>query len=578
VSLQQHLQATLPHYMVPSRFLAAEELPLNANGKVDRAELMSEQGQSCPFSQSPVSRRPGDMLALELAQLWADILGVETVMRDDDFFNLGGTSLLAARLVLRVRDVYKIHYPIYALYESGTLRDFIAVVRRAQNGVASLPPGPDGPDTWQADARLPNDIRAAIAESVGRRSAPRHAWWVEGAVFLTGATGFLGAFLLRDLLVTTGTRVHCLVRAANEAEGMTRLREALTKYELWQDRFAVRIHAVPGDLQRRRFGLDAAAFAVLADAVDVVIHSGAQVSYVQPYVAHRATNVGGTAEVLRLAATGRLKPLHHVSTIAVFGPRGYFGGDHCVREDDDLDTNLESLSYDIGYSTSKWVSEKMVWEAEDAGLEVTVHRPGFIMGDSTTGAGNADDFVGRLVRGAIQIGAYPDLPRQRKEFVPVDYVSRSILHIARQADSHGRAYHLVPPDPRESIDLEQFFALVCELGYSLTRESYGEWVERVIEDSRERDNPLCPLVPMLSECVYRDEVTRWELYEGMTYDASNAARVLQDSEIRFHPMDQSLIAKYVGYWIGTGDLPPCRDCHTSTENSGHIVINTIQVF
>ena len=550
--LLAHLQAKLPPYMIPARFIVLSTLPLNANGKVDRHVLTRGTAQSGVFSLTGLMAAH-DPLIGELGAIWADLLGVDAVGPDDEFFRLGGNSLLAARLVLRVRDTYRVRFPIYSLYESGTLADFTAVVRRALHGGLAGGPGPEGADTWQADASLPADVRADIERSVA--AGPAAAWSNDGVVLLTGATGFLGAFMVRDLLTRTQTTVCCLVRAADEREATARVHEALAKYGLWQDAFAGRIRAIAGDLRRRRFGLAPDAFAALADEVDVVIHSAAHVNYTQPYVAHRATNVGGTAEVLRFAATGRPKPLHHVSSIAVFGPSGFFDGPKHVREDANLDDHLQYLGYDIGYSASKWAAEKMVWHAAGLGLPVTVYRPGFIMGDSHTGAGNADDFMGRSVRGAVQIGAYPDLPDQRKEFVPVDYVSSAILHIAASADTHGRAYHLLSPDPRTSVDVNEFFALICGLGYPMARWTYAQWVDRVIADSQARDNPLCPLVPMLFERVYRNEVTRWELYEGMpTYDSANTSRALAGSGIHYPRMDRAMVAKYLNYWVGTGQL------------------------
>ncbi|MBZ5712804.1 amino acid adenylation domain-containing protein [Nannocystis pusilla] len=556
--LQVHLQTKLPRFMVPSRFVSLDALPLNANGKVDRKALVAGQAQSGVFSLNAMIAATHDPLTGELAAIWAELLGVQVVLPEDDFFGLGGNSLLAARLVLRVRDVYRVRLPIYALYEGGTLRECVALLRRALRGEAIGSTTPEGPQVWQADARLPEDVRAQILRTA---ELPRPAAdaWRTGDVFLTGVTGFLGSFLLRDLMVHTKARVHCLVRAQDVRSGAARVRQALAKYGLWQSSYAARICVVPGDLTSPRFGLDEAAFTSLAGTVDAVIHSGAQVNYVQPYAAHRASNVGGTLEVVRFAATGRAKPLHHVSSVGVFGPSGFFGGKRVVYENDALDDHLEYLGLDIGYSASKWVAEKVVWAAGELGLPVAVYRPGFIMGDSRTGAGNADDFVGRSVRGAIQIGAYPDLPRQRKEFVPVDFVSRAILHIAGSADNHGRAFHLVPPDPQQSPDLNEFFALISEFGYRLKQWSYAQWVDRTIQDARERDNPLCSLLPMLFERVYRDELTRWELYEDMpAYDTSNTNAALAGSGIRFVAMDRTLVARYLRYWIAAGQLPPVR--------------------
>jgi amino acid adenylation domain-containing protein/thioester reductase-like protein len=555
--LQERLAGLLPRYMIPARIVDVPALPLNANGKVDRKALTQGHAQSGVFCISALAALR-DPVTAELAKLWAELLGVAEVGPDDDFFKLGGNSLLAARLVLRVRDIYQVRLPIYALYEASTLRECAAAVRGALRGGAVHGPNPDEPDAWRADACLPHDVLAAILRAADGPAAP--ADWRTGEVFLTGATGFLGAFMLAELLRRTTARAHCLVRATDVADGARRLRQVLTRYGLWHDAFAARIHPVVGDLCKRRFGLAAAAFDALAARVAVVFHSGAQVNYVQPYVAHRAANVGGTAEVIRFAATGRRKPLHHISSIAVFGPSGFFGGKRRVREDDDLDEYLQYLGFDIGYTASKWVAEKLVWEAIRAGLPAAVHRPGFVMGDSRTGVGNPDDFMGRCVRGSIRVGVVPDLPRQRKEFVPVDVVSRAILHIAADPANLGRAYHLVPPDPRASIDLNHFFGMIAAFGYPLARVDYAQWVERVTEDARVGDNPLCPLLPMLFERVYGDERTRWELYEDMpAYDAGNTVRALAGSDIAFPPLTRGLMTTYLRRWIAEGHLPLIRE-------------------
>ncbi|MDC0672586.1 thioester reductase domain-containing protein [Nannocystis radixulma] len=555
-ALLEHLHATLPGHPIPSRFVLVDELPLDRDGEVDRKALVEAQPQSGVFSSAALIAATYDPLTAQLAALWADVLGVAVVLPEDDFFDLGGDSSRAARLVLRIGDVYRVQFPVHALYEARTLRACATVVRRAQGGEDAL--SGTGPARWQADARLPADIRATIEGTAARERAPAGAWH-SGEVFLTGATGFLGAFMLRDLLTSTSACVHCLVPADNHQVGMLRLRQALRKYGLWQEEFARRIRVVPGDLRRLRFGLDAAAFERLAYTVDILFHAGDRVNFVEPYLSHRATNVGGTAEVLRLAATGLPKPVHHVSSIAVFGPSGFFGGARRVHEDDDLDDYLQYLNFDLGYAASKWAAESMVWEAARAGLPVTVYRPGFIVGDSRTGAGDSDDFIARLVRGAIQIGAFPDLPRQRMEFVPVDHVSRAILHIAGQADHQDRAHHLVPAESRLSIDLNDFFALIASFGYRLSRRPYRQWLERTSQDCRERDSPLYPLLPMLSERVYKDELTRWELHEDTpAYDAANALWALADSDLEFPAIDRPLLEKYLRRWLDADRLPPLR--------------------
>src|SRR5262249_37716095 len=133
------------------------------------------------------------------------------------------------------------------------------------------------------------------------------------AVFLTGATGFLGAFLLRELLEQLPTgRVFCLVRAASPEDGARRLRANLTAWGLWDDSFASRITAVPGDLGRPLLGLAEADFDRIAREAGAIYHNGASVNLFYAYSTLKPANVLGTHEVLRLAARGRVKPVHYV--------------------------------------------------------------------------------------------------------------------------------------------------------------------------------------------------------------------------------------------------------------------------
>lgn len=171
--------------------------------------------------------------------------------------------------------------------------------------------------------------------------------------------------------------------------------------------------------------------------------------------------------------------------------------------------------------------------------------------------GNPKDFVSRLLRGCIAIGAYPYLPRQRKEFIPVDYVSAALLTIARDNNNLGKAYHLVPPDPEQSIDLNRFFGLLSESGYPLKKLPYREWITKLSHDPDLYNNPLMPLLPMLSETVYQTQ-TRWEVYENMpVYDAENVRKALTiaNSQLKFTQLDKNLLSLYLNFWQKNGHMP-----------------------
>ncbi|MFY1830633.1 amino acid adenylation domain-containing protein [Myxococcus fulvus] len=548
-ALRDFMRARVPEPMVPSRFVLLERLPTTANGKVDRAALpqpLASGGSGAPGRSTAPSEDP---IVAGVSDIWTELLGVETASLGDDYLRLGGNSLMTGRLTLRLRQKFGVGLSAHALHESRTLADFIEAVRQARAGVQDEGRAIAGPDTWREDARLPEDIVPAPGKPVTKGRALEDM----RCIFLTGATGFLGAFMLRDLLRTTKAQVACLVRAKEPAAGLTRIRQALEKYDLWEEHFAARIEPVLGDLGAPHLGMSALQRQSLVERAEAFFHVGAHVNYVQPYEAHKAANVDGTTEVLRLAALGPT-PLHYVSTIAVFGPTGYFNDIQVLREDEGLDKHLDCLRYDLGYASSKWVAEKRVWEAIERGLAVNIYRSGFIMGHTHTGVGNPDDFVARFIRGCIQIGSAPILPRQRKEMVPVDFVSGALLGIASREGAIGKAYHLVPPSPRDSIDMDSLYSLLADCGQPLSRVPYEEWVDRLMKDPHAAQNPLCALVPMLHEQVYGGGSTRWEVYEGMpVYDARNTREALLG--LGFRRLDRELMSLYLEDWRAKGLLP-----------------------
>ncbi|WP_170319644.1 amino acid adenylation domain-containing protein [Polyangium spumosum] len=537
-SLRLHLEKQLPPHLLPSSFVVLPALPVTPNGKIDRDVLPLPDRRSSP-SLPACPTPPETKTEAELALLWSRLFGVEYIGRDDSFFDLGGDSLHVARLLLHIQEALGVDLPAHHVFHAPRLADLARIVdevKRADTPSASAPAS-----DWAREAVLDPDIRPC-GRPVDESAPLRH-------VFLTGATGFLGAFLLRDLFRETDAHIYCLVRAADARSGLDRIRANLEKYGLWDPRFAARIVPVPGDLAKPLLGLSRSHFEALAARVQAIHHSGAEISYVKPYLAHRDTNVLGTREVLRLAFTVADKPVHHVSTIAVFGPVGSFRSVRVIGEDFDLDESAPYLDRDTGYSQSKWVAEKLCAEARSRGGVVTVFRPGFIMGDATSGAGNADDFIARLLRGCIQARAYPDLAGQRKDFVPVDYVSAAITRISLSRGARGMAYHLVPP-AAGNIDLRRFFELLRGQGFALERLPYAAWLSRVRASiERSLDAPLLPLLPMLGEKVHEGR-TRWELYEGMPlHDDTSTRHALAGSGITCPPMNAALLRKYLR-WLG----------------------------
>ncbi len=367
------------------------------------------------------------------------------------------------------------------------------------------------------------------------------------AIFITGATGYLGAFLLQDLLQETAADIYCLTRAQDEAEGYQRLKQNLERYNLWQESAAQRIIPVLGDISQPRLGLSEANFAQLAQQVDSIYHSAAVLNYILPYAALKKPNVLGTQEILRLACQSKTKPVHYVSSVAVFESPTYAG--QVLTESDPLDSTEGMF---IGYSHSKWVAEQIVMLARDRGLPVTIHRASFISGDSKTGITNTNDFVCMMLKQCFQMGVLPDL-NFTLDASPVDYVSRSIVYLSLKPDSLGKVFHLQHPQP---VPLSELVNACQSLGISIRQIPYREWTEALKHHATGPENPFYRLIPFFTQ-EYEDGLTIPELNAAdkrPTINCDATLQALQGSNIVCPPPDAKVLGRFLSYFIKSGFL------------------------
>jgi thioester reductase-like protein len=364
-------------------------------------------------------------------------------------------------------------------------------------------------------------------------------------IFLTGATGFVAAHLLAELLDQTDATIYALVRAGDRRQGLARIRRNLSYYLTWRGRYENRVVPVCGDLKYPLLGLRPLDFVKLARTIDVVFHVGSKLSYLAPYQYLKAANVGGTRETLRLATMCKAKPYHFVSSLGIL--MNYevpVGG----LESDPLDV---AKCPPIGYFQSKYVAERMVRIAQARGIPVAIYRIGLIVGDSKNGCSNEDDLVARILIGSIQAGYGPAIERAM-DMTPVDYVARSIAYLSFQQASNGRVFHVLNPQP---ITWSSIVDSVIGAGYHLEKLPFDAWVQAIEHYADPATNPLQPLLPFL----HLDFAARMFGVSDAAYHALGThatQRALKGSGIDCPRVDQTLIQTYVQRFVDSGRLFP----------------------
>lgn len=556
--IREHLAARLPIYAVPSHVIFLHKLPLNPNGKVDKPNLPFPDVAEIVEDTSEEDLKNWESLTdteRAVAQQWADVirgLNPKTIKRENAFFDLGGHSLLAQQFLLTIRKKLGVDVSINALYEHPGLAGFSAQIDKLlQSDGSSV--GPEaGEDAYSQSldeliGQLPEKYQSADPETLVSSEAL--------TIFLTGATGFLGSYLVRDILDRTAKQMKLIahVRGAKEpAAALERLRRSLQGYGLWREEWSERLSAVVGDLSQAQLGLDEATWNRLAQEVDVVIHNGAIVHWVKRYQDMMASNVLSTVDAMKLCNEGKPKVFTFVSSTSVLDTDHYIKlsdeqvstGQGSVMEEDDMNGSRTGLS--TGYGQTKWVSEQLVREAGRRGLLGSVVRPGYVLGDSATGVCNVDDFLIRMLKGCIQLSARPYIVNTVNA-VPVNHVAK--VAVAAALNPLAGGVHVIHVTAHPRLRMSEYLAILEYYGFNTPEVTYPSWKEElekfVSAGTLQKDQEQHALMPLYHFCMNDLPATT----RAPEMDDRNAVAVLKADADKWTGVDDS-----TGYGVTREDV------------------------
>ena len=461
-----------------------------AQGQANELAELRRNGANAPVLQT-VSRAAAAMLGTAATELTPDA----------HFTDLGGDSLSALTFGNLLREIFDIDVPVGVIVSPASDLAAIANYIEGERQGTKRPTfaavhGRDATEVHAGDLTLDKFLEAATLAEAPNLPGPSAE---VRTVLLTGATGFLGRYLALDWLERMDMvdgKVIALVRAKSDEEARARLDKTFNSGDPnllahYQELAADHLEVVAGDKGEANLGLDEQTWQRLGDTVDLIVDPAALVNHVLPYSELFGPNALGTAELIRIALTTKIKPYTYVSTIGV-GDQikpGTFVEDADIRQISA--TRAINDNYANGYGNSKWAGEVLLREAHDlCGLPVAVFRCDMILADTTyAGQLNLPDMFTRLMLSLVASGIAPgsfyeldtDGHRQRAHYdgLPVEFIAESISTLGAQALDNGfQTYHVMNPYD-DGIGLDEYVDWLVEAGYPIQRiADYGEWLRR----------------------------------------------------------------------------------------------------
>ena len=486
--IRAQLAERLPAYMIPAAVVVVvAALPLTPNGKLDKRALPAPE-----YRDADRYRAPATLTEEILAGIYAQVLGVERVGVEESFFDLGGDSLSAMRVVAAINKSLDAGLLVRALFDAPSVRSLSQQLgRHASSECFASVHGREATEVHAGDLTLDKFIDATTLTAAPMLPGPSAE---VRTVLLTGATGFLGRYLALEWLermdLVDGTLI-CLVRAKSDEDARRRLEKTFDSGDPellrhFQELAADHLEVIAGDKGKANLGLDQQTWQRLADTVDLIVDPAALVNHVLPYSELFGPNVVGTAELIRIALTTKLKPYAYVSTANV----GHQIEPSAFTEDADIRVISPTRTIDDGYANSKWAGEVLLREANDlCGLPVAVFRCDMILADTTyAGQLNVADLVTRMMLSLVATGIAPasfyqldaDGNRQRAHYdgLPVEFVAEAIATLGAQVVDGFETYHVMNPHD-DGIGFDEYVDWLIEAGYPIQRiGDFAEWLQR----------------------------------------------------------------------------------------------------
>ncbi|PEU11057.1 non-ribosomal peptide synthetase [Bacillus sp. AFS019443] len=518
--LIHELREQLPDYMVPSKLIYIDELPLTPNKKVDIKKLAELEEDYEPIRLQEYIA-PSTESEKKIAEAWAEVLEIQKIGVHDDFFTIGGHSLKVLRILTLLKEDFP-HLTIQDFFKEKTVYQLARIQRELKVEEKEV----------FREYKWIHEPKTIMYPEVIKGSRISN-------IFLTGATGYLGSHVLYELLQQTSSHIYCLVRPTKDVQ--QRIIDTLTGYfNDMPNELLARITAVPGDLGEDGLGLNEEEFISIRSNIDAVIHCGADVRHFGDVRQFENVNVQGTRRMLALADEGAT--FHFISTIGI-------PIDLAVEQWDTYE-KIGDFNYNVQlenvYSDSKLQAENLVREAMKRGMRGNIYRAGNLACHSETGAfqqnieGNA---FYRLIKTMLLVGQAPSV-KWKVDFTPIDFASKSIVTYMQDPQIVGETLHICHP---YQVEFENFVQLIMECGYDLDVVPLSQYVDTGLKLAKEND----VIAELIASQVAGDGAQQSEIVMG----TRRTNEWIQKKQVVVPAIDTQFIQKLLAHGKQVGYFP-----------------------
>ncbi|WP_046226279.1 non-ribosomal peptide synthetase family protein [Paenibacillus dauci] len=551
--VHHYLSVYVPDYMIPRYFVLLNEFPLTVNGKIDRNILPLPQAAN---SMNNKYVPPTTPVEIQIERVWCKVLNKEQIGIYDDFFGLGGDSLKAIRTAGHLAEYFTI--AINDVYEHPTINELALHLTQITNKEWTS----NTLDQTVKDVQEYGHLHTATAGSQIHQAendyiAKSHSYAASISldtekhyknILITGATGYVGIYLLRQLLQSTSSTIYVLVRGKTKEQSVGRLSEVWQFYfkqafeeEIWRQRVIV----IAGDVSQPFFDLSEVVYNELAHKCDCIIHSAALVKHYGHYQEFYNTNILGTRHIIDFAQLGIKKDINHMSTTTV-ADGNIQGTDRILYTEYDMDQGQKSNNY---YSQTKLEAEKMVWNASqnDPSLCVKIFRLGNVSFEYDTGhfQKNIDDnAVCNMLKSYMLLKAFPELPEPVLNFSYVDQLADSIIMLFNREALRNEVFHMYNP---YQLSIKEIGNMFQQLDHTIQIKNMDEFLLDVSSYVKNNENSH-QLDRLLTDIHTHsiEDTTEFVLKNNKTI------MLLQRMGFDWHKMNQKAVKKMVDYWKKEG--------------------------